>query len=261
MDAGSYRFTLGQFKLGLKKPAPYVPFNLTSDMYYIPRLPQTTYPRWLVVCGSYVTSAGKNLGSAYIVFAQNSPGANWMDVNEPDILPGRTPPQVATGGDGYAQSVTAAGAGLSVSPEKIRQLTTTWLDQVAANPSDKAVAANEDNLTDLRDEVYWRSGQVGAALHASDTHSVPPGPVFALRTTDGGALLFYTTFARLTLTPPAGTHISEITIPGYYSPASSAGQLTAATVGYVEQFATYVPAVGHGGRQIVADTSSIASRG
>jgi hypothetical protein len=32
-------------------------------------------------------------------------------------------------------------------------------------------------------------------------------------------------------------------------------------MGYIEQFATYVPAAGHSGRRILADISSIASCG
>ena len=89
---------------------------------------------------------------------------------------------------------------------------------------------------------------------------MPAGPVFGLKTADGGALLFYTTDAQLTLTPPDRGTISALNIPGYYSPSSSAG-LTSATVRYIEQFATYVPASGDSGRRIVADIASIASRG
>ena len=116
------------------------------------------------------------------------------------------------------------------------------------------------NLTDLQDEVFWRSGQGGTPMDATDVHSAPAGQVFALKTTSDGALVFYTTDARLTLSPPDGATIGAITIPGYYSPASSAG-LTEATVGYVEQFATYIPPAGNNARDVVADISSIASRG
>ena len=40
---------------------PYVAFELTDTRYYIPRLPQASYPRWFVARGSYVTLADKNL--------------------------------------------------------------------------------------------------------------------------------------------------------------------------------------------------------
>lgn len=256
MDAGSYRFALGE-----SDRTPYVPFDLTSTRFYIPHRPRTEYPRWFVTQGSYVTTAGgKNLGSAYIVFAQDSAGAAWKDVVEPDILPGQSVPQIATDSGGYAESVTADDTGLNVAPDKIGQVTATWLDKVASSTSNTTVKNEAGNLTDLKDEVFWRSGEGGPALDATDTHSVPADPVFALKTTTGGALVFYTTAAQLTLTPPGGGTISALTIPGYYSPSSSAG-LTSATVGYVEQFATYIPAAGNSDRQVVADISSIASRG
>jgi hypothetical protein len=256
MDAGSYRFALGE-----TDRTPYVPFKLTGTRYYIPRLPRTSYPRWFVVRGSYVTlSTGKNLGSAYLVFAQSSAGAPWKDVVEPDILPGQALPQIATDSGGYAESVTADDTGLNMAPDKIGEVTAAWLNQVASSTSNSVIKDEAGNLTDLKDEVFWRSGEGGPALDATDTHSVPADPVFALKTTTGGALVFYTTTAQLTLTPPDGGTISALTIPGYYSPSSSAG-LTSATVGYVEQFATYIPAAGNSDRDVIADISSIASRG
>jgi hypothetical protein len=256
MDAGSYRFALGE-----SDRTRYVPFELTDTRYYLPRLPRTDYPRWFVIQGSYVTVAGgKSLGSAYLVFAQDSPGAPWKDVVEPDILPGQALPQIATDSGGYAKSVAADDTGLNVAPDKIGEVTAAWLDQVASSTSNSVIEDKAGNLTDLKDEVFWRSGEGGAAFDATDTHSVPADPVFALKTTTGGALVFYTTAAQLTLTPPDGGTISAFNIPGYYSPSSSAGRASA-TVAYVEQFATFIPVVGNSGRRVVADISSIASRG
>jgi hypothetical protein len=256
MDAGAYRFELGQ-----SSRAAYVPFQLTDTTYYIPRLPQGSYPRWFAVKSAYVTMAdGKNLGTAYVVFAQNAVGAPWKDVIEPDILPGHTLPQIAVDSSGYAQGVAPDAGGLNVAPSKIGQVTAEWLDQLAANKSDSVIKDKSGNLTDLQDEVFWRSGQGGVPMDATDVHAAPAGQVFALKTTSGGALVFYTTAAQLTLTAANGDTISGLNIPGYYSPANSAG-LTSATVGYVEQFATYIPPAGSNARDVVADISSIASRG
>jgi hypothetical protein len=256
MDTGAYRFELGQ-----SSRAAYVPFQLTDTAYYIPRLPQGSYPRWFAVKSTYVTTAdGKNLGTAYVVFTQNAAGAPWKDVTEPDILPGQALPQIAVDASGYAQSVAPDAGDLDVAPDKIGQVTAEWLDQLAASKSDSVIKDESGNLTDLQDEVFWRSGQGGAPMDATDVHSAPAGQVFALKTTSGGALVFYTTTAKLTLTPANGDTISGLNIPGYYSPANSAG-LTSATVGYVEQFATYIPPAGSNARDVVADISSIASRG
>ena len=194
-----------------------------SEPDYIPRLPQASYPRWFVAQGSYVTMAGgKNLGSAYIVFAKDSAAAAWKDVVEPDILPGQALPRIATDSGGYAESVSA-DTGLNVAPDKIGEVTAAWLNRVASSTSNSMIKDEAGNLTDLKDEVFWRSGEGGPALDATDIHSMPADPVFALKTTIGGALVFYTTAAQLTLTPPDGGTISGLTIPGYYSPSSSAG--------------------------------------
>ena len=56
--------------------------------------------------------------------------------------------------------------------------------------------------------------------------------VFALKITDGAALLFYTVAAHLVLTPPDGDAISGPNIPGYYSPSSSAGLTSSLVRGF-----------------------------
>jgi hypothetical protein len=258
MDTGAYRFQRDN-----PGKAPYAPFTLARISYYIPRLPRSAYPRWFAVRGTSVSmTTGKNLGSMYIVFAQDSSRGAWKDLVEPDVLPGHAaPPQIATDRTGYAIAVSTAGntSRLSVAPAKARQITASYLDQVAAKQN-AHVLADAGNLTDLRDEVFWRSGEGGAPFTATDHHSMPADPVFGLKTVDGGALLFYTLDAHLLLTPPAGKTISRLSIPGYYSPSTSAG-LTSAAVGYIEQFAAYIPPAGQSGRRIVADISSIASPG
>jgi hypothetical protein len=156
--------------------------------------------------------------------------------------------------------VALDAGGLNAAPNTIGKITVEWLDQVTSSTSDSVIDDEAGNLTDLKDEVFWRSGQGGTALDATDVHSVPADPVFALKTTSGGALVLYTTAAQLTLAAPGGATIGALTIPGYYLPTSSAG-LASAVLGYVEQFATYIPPSGSDARDVVADISSIASRG
>ena len=80
--------------------------------------------------------------------------------------------------------------------------------------------------------------------------------MFGLRTKDGGAVLFYSVGAVLTLMPPSGQTF-EPDIPGYYSYSQT---LTSADVGYIEQYAAYDPPQGHGQPRVLAEVSSIASR-
>ena len=95
----------------------------------------------------------------------------------------------------------------------------------------------------------------------SDAHSPAAGASgqeFALRTADGGALVFYTDAAEVTITAPAGAQL-QLTIPGFYSPGQAVAQ---ARVSYLEQFAAYDPPAAAGGApRVVADYSAITGAG
>ena len=104
----------------------------------------------------------------------------------------------------------------------------------------------------MRDEAYFAAHlQPGSA--AGDRHS-PGGMVFAVQTAGGGALVFCSLTATVSLTPPPGQAL-EIGIPGYYTPARP--QTSTVTIRYVEQFAAYLPP-GHARAQLLADASGIA---
>ena len=84
------------------------------------------------------------------------------------------------------------------------------------------------------------------------------GQEFALQTSDGGALVFYTDAAQVTITPPAGAQL-QLTVPGFYSPGQGLAQ---ARVSYLEQFAAYDPPAGAGGTaRVVASYSAITGAG
>ena len=161
-------------------------------------------------------------------------------------------PKIAADAQSCAEpaSVARGTSGLSVAPDHLAMVTAAALDGSAA-----AQITVPGNLQDQKDQAFWRS-RLPQGSTDTDTHLQAPGAVYGLRTADGGALLFYTVTAQLTLAPPAGQSF-QIAIPGYYSPASTQ---TRAVVAYINQFAAYDPP--HSGSpRITADTSGIASRG
>jgi hypothetical protein len=253
MDAGAYRMQR------VTDPAnrDYSAFKPDRPIFYIPRQPATSWPHFFVVKAVHADPASPQhvTCTGYLLFAQASPGAPWKDVLEPDAFPGggQIPP-IAVDAQGYAQQVSLTGnvGGLSAPPAQIQPDTVRWLDGNAAAGADPA---NAGNLADLRDVLFWRSRLPSGTV--TDKHLPGPGHAFALRTTDSGAIIFYSLTARLKLTPPPGDAF-RVEIPGYYSPAQT---LNSATVGYVEQFAASDPPRGHGGPRVVADISSIAERG
>ncbi len=96
-------------------------------------------------------------------------------------------------------------------------------------------------LADRSDQAFWR-GKLPTAT-VTDAHAAATGAAgqtFALLTTNGGALVFYTDAAELAITPPACSAI-HLTVPGLYSPAQA---LSRAGLSYLDQFAADDPPVG-----------------
>jgi hypothetical protein len=260
IDAGSYRMELAG-----KATAAYSPFGPKTAKFYIPRQSPGAYPRWFAVRVSNAEMAHPNRVTAieYLLFTQAGPGGPWRNAIEPVVLKGGMTLRIATDAAGYATAVGAASsstadpstagpstAGLSVAPTGAAAVTAASLDG-------HGPVANPGNLSDLHDQAFWR-GRLSATGTDSVRHATAPGAVLGLRTADGGALLFYTVSAELTLAPPPGQTM-RLTIAGFYS----GEKLTRASVGYLEQFASYDPprsGAGGTGLRIVADYSGITSR-
>ncbi len=245
VDAGLYRLQQAE---GV---ATYPAFGPQREQYYIPR--ETAYPRWFVVqvANAELAAPAKITGTEYLLFTQAAPGAPWKNTVEPYLLASATAPSVALGDGGLATPVTA-GTALAVPVGQIAQVTASSLDGTSLGGT--AQPPNPGNLADLMDRAFWQGKLPTSSV--TDAHA-PSGPVYGLRTTDGGALLFYADAAELTLTAPAGESM-HLTIPGFYSPGQS---LTRAGIGYQEQFATYDPPSGGSGPRVVADYSGITSAG
>ena len=117
--------------------------------------------------------------------------------------------------------------------------------------------ADPGALADRSDQAFWRGKLPTATVtdeHAAATGAA--GQTFALLTTNGGALVFYTDAAELAITPPAGSVI-HLTVPGFYS---SAQALSRAGLSYLDQFAADDPPAGAGTPRVVADYSGITGK-
>jgi hypothetical protein len=244
IDAGIYRVQRAEHA------PPYPAFGPARAQYYIPRQQAAAYPHWFVaqVGNANFASPGKVTGTEYLLFTQAAPGAPWKNAIEPYLVPGATAPPIALGSDGLATAIAPDTMSLAVAPGGLPGLTAASLDGAGPLP-------NPGNLADRLDLGFWRAKLPAASVSGRHTPA-SGGQVFGLRTADGGALLFYTDAAELTLTPPPGNML-RLTIPGFYSPGEA---LSRAGIGYLEQFATYVPARGGSGLRVIADYSGITSR-
>lgn len=244
IDAGMYRTALAE------RQAPGAAFGPEQTLFYIPREPVIQYPHWFVaqVVNARLAAPRKIDGIEYMLFTQGAPGAPWRNVAEPYVLSGRATPQVAVGADDLATPVSVHTTMLAVSPTAIARLTASSLDGAKGGP------VLPGNLADRLDLKFWRKRLPTATV--TGQHTPGHGQVYGLRTTDGGALLFYADKALLKLIPPAGKAL-HLTIPGFFTPSQA---LRSAQIVYVDQFATYVPPRGRRGLRIVGDYSGITAR-
>jgi len=233
--------------------APYPPFSAAQATYYIPGSEPASGPRWFVaqVGDAFQSSPQRITSTEYLLFTQSVAGGAWQDAIEPYLLSAASAPRIAVGADGLATAVSQGAASVAVAPGRLAAVTAASLDGTQAG---QTAIADPGNLADRDDQRSWQAMMPGGTV--TDAHSPvagPDGQEFALLTADGGALVFYTDAAQVTVTPPAGSPL-HLSVPGLYA----AGQaLTEATVSYLEQFAAYDPPAGTGVPRIVADYSAI----
>ncbi len=219
IDAGLYQAQQAE------GAAPYPPFGPVQATYYIPGNEPAGGPRWFAVqvANAFKSSPSTVTSDEYLLFTQSSPGGAWRNAIEPFLLSSASAPQIAVGADGLATAVSPGAASVTVPPGQLPAATAASLDGTGTG---KAAIADPGNLADRAAKLYW-SGKVrgGTATDAHTAAAGPDGPEFALLTTDGGALVFYTDAAELTITPPAGSRL-RLTVPGFYSrkPGRGAGQ-------------------------------------
>jgi len=251
IDAGLYQAQQGT--------APFPAFGPAQATYYIPRAQPATGPRWFVVqvANAFSAHPKKVTSNEYVLFTQSAPGAPWQDAVEPYLMAGVTAPRIAVGADGLATAVSPDSLAVTVEPSQLPAATAASLDGTASTPSQPAIQAPA-NLADVNDQKFWQGKLNGGTV--TDAHTAATGTAgqeFALQTADGGALVFYTDAAQVTLTAPAGTML-HLTVPGFYSPNQGLSQ---AGMTYLEQFAAYDPPAGAAqAPSIVADYSGITGK-
>jgi hypothetical protein len=247
IDAGVYRAQQGA------GTAPYPAFSPVQATYYIPRDEPATGPRWFVVqvANAFTSNPNKITSREYLLFTQPAPGGAWQDTIEPYLLATASTPKIEVGADGLATAVSPGATSVTVAPGQLPAATAASLDGTGAGTgagTGQGAVGDPGNLADRGDQRLWQAKMPGGTV--TDTHTAATGgdaQEFALLTTDGGALVFYTDAAELTITPPAGSTPQQA--------------LSQATVGYREQFATYDPPAAAGGTpRIVADYSGITGK-
>lgn len=215
--------------------------SLGTPVFYLPQ--SAGYPQWFVAeasvgydvpalpAGSTWTGAPGGIqwqnaaGSAVLLFTKATATAAWQLSSVSKLAPGVSLPALATESSGRVPTVPDSDSALVAQPDFTGPLQAAVVDDGPASPAAKVVASGQ-----LTTGIYdnERAGLLGL--------TAPPGDVlqwnlegsdyqqFALRTADGGALVFYAMYLNTTVQTPASLAQALPLSPG---PKISVSQLLA----------------------------------
>lgn len=197
-------------------------YTYSSPTFYLPEA--AGYPRFFVASVTRAAHGPKPAdgaalvggatvpedGPALMLFSQAGKGTSWVLASVSALPAGATVPPLARDSSGYIPIVTPTAAAFLAQPDDVGALQASVVDEGPANPATKVVATGP-----LTTGMYQ-----GAVNHAAGL-TAPPGdiyqwelqgvndPEFALRTSGGGALVFYTMTLNTT-----------VAVPGYINKAN-----------------------------------------
>lgn len=165
------------------RPPRTAKISLVNPLMYVPR--QAAYPHWFAVAAR---EHGSRDRPVFLMFARKSAKAAWR-LADRVYFTGR-PPQVALDGQGYAIAVDPrSSSALAMAPDDLPGAQSEYL---GGQGGDSKIAPGPYTS---RWRAAERKRREVASAHGVDTTSSfkPTGyPVYALRTTTGGALVWYT---------------------------------------------------------------------
>lgn len=179
--------------------------------------PQGEWPRWFLTA----LQPGGGAVPQVVVLVQDGPRDPYRVVASATLLPGASLPQPAASG-GAAEPLPADAAGLAVTPAQALEGYADVLTRGAGAPAAAALAEDPLRTQVLTEQQAERDG-VSAYVDYAAAHTPREGAVWALRTTDGGALVVGVLSGKRTFTP-RGTGVSQSLPPDL---AALAGRATA----------------------------------
>ncbi|MCW2905023.1 MAG: hypothetical protein JWO67_7288 [Streptosporangiaceae bacterium] len=190
MDAAAY-------KLRRATKQRFIQFNYTKPTFFIPRL--SSYPRWFAVAAASKEAPGSRQGAAQrrgyaqqhaLLFVQDKAGATWRLAADP--YPTSKPlTGIALDKDGYASVVRGNDSKLVLQPARLGAAHAALLTNGPKAPGASGIAPGP-HTTQAYDALKAATGQfskMGVDLTSQFTPS--SSPIYALRTNDGGAMVWY----------------------------------------------------------------------
>ncbi|MEV7807217.1 hypothetical protein AB0O28_30160 [Microbispora sp. NPDC088329] len=173
---------------------------------------------WFAATARRRDAAGE-VRTAVFTFVRQGRDGPWRNSFASLLYPGEKPPSVALDAEGYATALESRDASVVISPNLMGPLHATVAEEGPKGYASGLIAPGPQT-TGFYDEISETKETAKAAdcmNYESIFASAPNYPIFALRTSDGGAMMLYTLVRTSSWTPsPQGLKCGEgrpVTVP------------------------------------------------
>lgn len=185
-----------QLRIGGGRPPRLPKISLTNPVFYVPRLSGST--AWFAVAALEHDGSARN--PVFLLFTRSKSSGTWRAATR--LYFRGDPPRIATDAQGYAVAIDpAAQVNPATTPAGLPVAQSTYLEFGDARSIAAGRFTSDWRKTEQRAEETMRA----AGISATDRFAASGYPVYALRTTDGGALVFYALKRTETLVLTGGT--------------------------------------------------------
>lgn len=174
------------FKMRRAVRARPKPVKFDHVQFYIPRL--SGHPHWFAADAT--TGSGKLAVRHALLFTQARPGAPWLLTADP-YPPGPVLSRVALDPEGYATPVSPNAGGLAVAPARLPAAHAALLTTGPGAPDADVLADGPGTDQTHAALLKGREALAQRGITLSTRFTAAPYRVYALRTKDRGALVWY----------------------------------------------------------------------
>lgn len=234
-------------------PVPRYEYG-TPD-FYVPAA--SGYPRWFVVAvpRRLLGSSASSSVTTLMLFDQPKATSDWALHGTAALSPGQHLPAIYRGSNGYAVPLASYDQSLMLPPDVVAPTQAAVVDDGPASPAAAVVAAGASTTGLYAQQSAYASGQSAKGLQYTWLMQGASFPLFALRLTDGSALVLYGLYLNTTDEHPNLTVGSPIPVPADFAPLLAAPTeigFHAVYANWTYQFATIdPPASAHNGKLTV----------
>lgn len=212
----------GQYTALAASKIPVPRYQYGTPRFYVPA--QTgSYPRWFAV-----SVPRRQAGSAaaavttLMAFSQAKPASNWALDGAAALEPGQQVPAITVDASGYAVAFANRDSTLLLPPDVVGATQAAVVDDGPPSPAASLIASGPDTTGLYNAQSAIGDSQSAKGLQYTWLLEGASFPVFALKLTDGNALVLYGMFLNTTNEHPGLVSGTPIPVPANFGPLLAA---------------------------------------